>query len=174
MLGQEYMRTLKQTHQTASTMMPLVTAGLALMSALIAAQERRTANAASSVQPQVDPLDLPRVVRITTPRASAPTIQPITRTTLPPTTTLSPARERGVSIISVTGSVIGSVIRYLLTLVGTVLKVAFGAAAVIALVAMYVHLERSNRTALLTVLIVSVLFLTARVARSRQRRSVGR
>jgi hypothetical protein len=60
------------------------------------------------------------------------------------------------------------------TLVGTLLKVVLGAAAVIALVALYVHLERSNRTALLTVLIVSVLFLTARVARSRQRRSAGR
>jgi hypothetical protein len=174
MLRQEYVRTLKQTHQTASTVMPLVTAGLALMSALIAAQERRTANVVPTAEPQVNPLDLPRVVRITTPRADVRTTQPIAMATQEPIATPVSARAPRVSAFSITFSIIGSVICYLVTLVGTLLKVVLGAAAVIALVALYVHLERSNRTALLTVLIVSVLFLTARIARSRQRRSAGR
>ena len=37
MLRQDQLQTLKQTHRTATTVMPLVTAGLALMSAMIAA-----------------------------------------------------------------------------------------------------------------------------------------
>jgi uncharacterized lipoprotein YajG len=97
MLRQEYVRTLKQTHQTASTVMPLVTAGLALMSALIAAQERRTANAAPTAEPQVNPLDLPRVVRITTPRVSARTTQPIAMATREPNATPVSARATHVS-----------------------------------------------------------------------------
>jgi hypothetical protein len=42
---------------------------------------------------------------------------------------------------------------------------------VIAIVAIYDHLEKTNRAVLLTVLVVIVLYLTARVARSRQKRS---
>ena len=63
MLGQDHLRTLKQTHQTATTVMPLVTAGLALMSAMIAAQERRSAQAATAFveRQQTEPLDLPRI-----------------------------------------------------------------------------------------------------------------
>jgi hypothetical protein len=148
--------------------MPLVTAGLAVMSALIAAQERRASAASSSperaVERQPEALDLPRVVRITTPRASAPAPRPNTQPIAHIAENTAPAREPRVSLI-------GSLIRYVAALVGTLVKVAFGALAVIAIVTLYVHLERSNRTALLTVLIVSVLYLTARVAQSRQRRS---
>jgi hypothetical protein len=167
MLRQDQLRTLKQTHQTASTVMPLVTAGLAVMSALIAAQERRASAAPLPERhPEREPegLDMPRVVRITTPRASAPAPRPITQPIAHMAETAAPAPERRASLI-------GSLVRYVTALVGTLVKVMFGALAVIAIVALYVHLERSNRTALLTVLIVSVLYLTARVARSRQRRS---
>ena len=76
----------------------------------------------------------------------------------------TPARERR-------GSVIGSAIRYLATLLGTFIKIIAGAVAVIVIVAIYEHLEKTNRAVLLTVLVVSVLYLTARVAHSRQKRS---
>src|SRR4051794_34152353 len=99
MLRQDQLRTLRQTHQTASTVMPLVTAGLALMSALLAAQERRTAQAAPSPERQGDPLDLPRVVRVTTPRMSVPTTRPITPATPHMAETPAPARERRPSLI---------------------------------------------------------------------------
>jgi hypothetical protein len=166
MLGQDQLRTLKQTHQTASTVMPLVTAGLALMSAVIAAQERHAAHAAASFaeQRQPEPLDLPRVVRVTTPRAPAPATNPTLNLAAQPATQV---RERRVSLI-------GSLIRYLATLLATLVKVALGAIAVIAIVVIYDHLDRSNRAVLLTVLVMSVLYLTARVARSRQKRSSGR
>jgi hypothetical protein len=158
MLRQDQLRTLKHTHQTASTVMPLVTAGLALMSAMIAAQERHAAHvaASSAERQQPDSLDLPRVVRVTTPRASTPAAHPTVNLAAQP-------RERRVSLI-------GSLIRYLATLLGTLIKVALGAIAVIAIVVIYDHLDRSNRAVLLTVLVVSVLYLTARVARSRQKR----
>jgi len=61
--------------------------------------------------------------------------------------------------------------RYVATLLGTLVKAVFGALAVIAVVVVYEHLEKTNRAVLLTVLVVSVLYLTARVARSRQKRS---
>ena len=68
--------------------------------------------------------------------------------------------------------------RYLATLFGVCIKVTLGAVAVIALVAIYYDFDKTNRAVLLTVLIVSVLYLTARVARSRQtrdpRREAGR
>jgi hypothetical protein len=163
MLRQDQLRTLKQTHRTATTVMPLVTAGLALMSAMIAAQERRTAHAATSFAERQQPeeLDLPRVVRVTTPRTQTLTTNPTVNLAAKPAT---PARERRVSMI-------GSAIRYLATLLGTFIKVIVGAVAVIAIVTIYEHLEKTNRAVLLTVLVVSVLYLTARVARSRQKRS---
>jgi hypothetical protein len=161
MLRQDQLQTLKQTHRTATTVMPLVTAGLALMSAMIAAQERRTAHAATSFAERQQPeeLDLPRVVRVTTPRTQTLTANPTANLAAKP----APQRERRVSVI-------GSAIRYLGTLLGTFIKVIVGAVAVIALVAIYEHLEKTNRAVLLTVLVVSVLYLTARVARSRQKR----
>ena len=163
MLRQDQLQTLKQTHRTASTVMPLVTAGLALMSAMIAAQERRTAHAATSFAERQQPeeLDLPRVIRVTTPRAQTLTANPTVNLAAKSAT---PARERRVSMI-------GSAIRYLATLLGTFIKVIVGAVAVIAIVTIYEHLEKTNRAVLLTVLVVSVLYLTARVARSRQKRS---
>ena len=162
MLRQDQLRTLKHTHQTVTTVMPLVTAGLALMSAMIAAQERRSAQAATAFveRQQTEPLDLPRVVRVTTPRTQTLTTNPKVDFAANPAT---PARERR-------GSVVGSAIRYLATLLGTCIKVIVGAVAVIAIVAIYDHLEKTNRAVLLTVLVVSVLYLTARVARSRQKR----
>jgi hypothetical protein len=162
MLRQDQLRTLKQTHRTATTVMPLVTAGLALMSAMIAAQERRTAHATTSFaeRQQSEELDLPRVVRVTTPRTQTLTANPTVNLAAKPAT---PARERRVSMI-------GSAIRYLATLLGTFIKVIVGAVAVIAIVTIYEHLEKTNRAVLLTVLVVSVLYLTARVARSRQKR----
>jgi hypothetical protein len=161
MLRQDQLRTLKHTHQTVTTVMPLVTAGLALMSAMIAAQERRSAHARAPFAEhwQPDELDLPRVVRVTTPRTQTLTANPTAGLAAKP----APQRERH-------GSVVGSAIRYLATLLGTFIKVIVGAAAVIALVAIYEHLEKTNRAVLLTVLVLSVLYLTARVARSRQRR----
>jgi len=172
MLRQDQLRTLKQTHQTASTVIPLVTAGLAVMSALIAAQERRAGHAATSFaeqQQRLEPLDLPRVVRVTTPRTQTLTANPTANPTASQTVNqdtkpVAQSRKRR-------GSVIGSAIRYLATLMGTLVKVALGAMAVIAIVAIYEHLERTNRAVLLTVLVVSVLYLTARVARSRQKLS---
>ena len=162
MLRQDQLRTLKHTHQTASTVMPLVTAGLALMSAMIAAQERHAAHvaASSAERQQPDSLDLPRVVRVTTPRASASAAHPTVNLAAQPA---AQPRERRVSLI-------GSLIRYLATLLGTLIKIALGAIAVIAIVVIYDYLDRSNRAVLLTVLVVSVLYLTARVARSRQKR----
>ena len=93
MLRQDQLQTLKQTHRTASTVMPLVTAGLALMSAMIAAQERRTAHAATSFAERQQPeeLDLPRVVRVTTPRTQTLTTNPTVNLVAEPAT---PARER--------------------------------------------------------------------------------
>jgi hypothetical protein len=169
MLRQDQLRTLKQTHQTASTVMPLVTAGLAVMSALIAAHERRSTEAVSQVERQANPLDLPRVVRVTTPRTQTLTANPIVNPSANPTVNLAAKpiaqpRERRVSPIV-------SAIRYLATLLGTLLKVMLGVVAVIVIVAIYEHLEKTNRAVLLTVLVVSVLYLTARVARSRQKRS---
>jgi len=166
MLRHDQLQTLKQTHKTATTVMPLVTAGLALMSAMIAAQERRSAHAVTAFaeRQRPEPLDLPRVVRVTTPRSQTLTANPTANLATNPAT---PARERR-------GSVIGSAIRYLATLLGSVIKVIVGAVAVIAVVAIYEHLEKTNRAVLLTVLVVSVLYLTARVARSRQMRSAGR
>ena len=133
------------------------------MSVLIAAHERRAAHEATqSAEPQMNSQDLPRIVRITTPRVSAPTIQPI----LQPTTRVAetPARVQR-------SSMTGSVIRYLATLLRALVKVALGIVAVIVLVAIYEHLEKTNRAVLLTVLVMSVFYLTARVARSRQKRS---
>jgi hypothetical protein len=167
MLRQDQLQTLKQTHRTATTVMPLVTAGLALMSAMIAAQERRSAHAATSFaeRQQPEPLDLPRVVRVTTPRTQTLTANPTGSLAEKPAT--QPRERRG----SVIGSAIGSTIRYLATLLGTFIKVIVGVVAVIVIVAIYEHLEKTNRAVLLTVLVVSVLYLTARVARSRQKRS---
>ena len=165
MLRQDQLRTLKQTHQTASTVMPLVTAGLAVMSALIAAHERRSTEAVSQVERQANPLDLPRVVRVTTPRTPAPTVNPSANPTVSlAAKPIAQPRERRVSPIV-------SAIRYLATLLGTLLKVMVGVVAVIVIVAIYEHLEKTNRAVLLTVLVLSVLYLTARVARSRQKRS---
>lgn len=154
MLRQDHLQTLKQTHRTASTVMPLVTAGLALMSALIAAQERRATN--TELDPQhIQFVDRPRIVTVTTPVANASA------------KIAAPTPEARVSVI-------GSAIGFLATLFGTFVRVALGAMAVIALVAIYTHLDKTNRAVLLTVLIVSVLYLTARVARSRQKRPAGR
>jgi hypothetical protein len=163
MLRQDQLQTLKQTHKTATTVMPLVTAGLALMSAMIAAQERRSAHAAISFaeRRQAEELDLPRVVRVTTARTQTLTANP---TANPAARPAEQPHERRVSVI-------GSAIRYLTTLLGTFIKVIAGAVAVIVIVAIYEHLEKTNRAVLLTVLVVSVLYLTARVARSRQKRS---
>lgn len=162
MLRQDHLQTLKQTHKTATTVMPLVTAGLAVMSALIAAQERRTSHAASSLERQPEPMDLPRIVRVTTPRVSAPTTQPIAEPATPAAE--APALVRRSSFV-------GSAIRYLATLLRTLVKVALGVVAVIVLVAIYEHLEKTNRAVLLTVLVMIVLYLTERIARSRQKRS---
>jgi hypothetical protein len=158
MLRQDHLRTLKQTHQTATTVMPLVTAGLALMSAVIAAHERRTASTmashlASRTEESLESLDRPRIVSVTTRMTTAQAV--------------TPARERR-------DSVIGSAMRYLATLLGAFIKVTIGALAVIALVTIYFNFDKTNRAVLLTVLIVSMLYLTARVARSRQRREAGR
>jgi hypothetical protein len=172
MLRQDRLRTLKHTHQTASTVMPLVTAGLALMSALIAAQERRTATSLAEHQ-QPEPLDLPRVVRVTTPRTlatPAPTANLANPTVNLTAKSVAQPRERRASL----GLAIGSAIRYLATFLGICIKVIVGAIAVIAIVVIYEHLEKTNRAVLLTVLVVSVLYLTARVARSHQKRSAGR
>jgi len=157
MLRQDHLRTLKQTHQTASTVMPLVTAGLAIMSALIAAQERRTAHPATAHSEHEEHLDRPRIVRVTTaPLASARSTAVSEPTAEAPSALL---RERRVSLIG-----------FLATLVRACLKVALGAVAVVAIVAFYVHLEKTNRAILLTVLITGALYLTERVARARQRR----
>ena len=165
MLRQDQLRTLKQTHQTATTVVPLVTAGLAVMSALIAAHERRSAEAVSQVERQANPLDLPRVVRVTTSRTPAPTANPSANPTVNlAAQPIAQPRERRASPIV-------SAIRYLVTLLGTLLKVMLGVVAVIVIVAIYETLEKTNRAVLLTVLVVSVLYLTARVARSRQKRS---
>src|SRR5690242_5032580 len=120
MLRQDQLRTLKQTHQTATTVMPLVTAGLAVMSVLIAAHERRSTGAVSQVERQENSLDLPRVVRVTTHRTPAPAANPTVNLTAKPADL---PRERRVSPI-------GSVIRYLATLLGTLLKVMLGIVAV--------------------------------------------
>jgi hypothetical protein len=143
MAQQDYVRTLKQTHQTASLVMPLVTAGLAVMSAVIASHERRSASEATR---DGTPSQTPRIVSVTTP-APASIAKPVAL-----------AREPRVSVIG-----------YLATLLGTLIKVALGTVAVIAIVAIYFHLEKTNRAILLTVLIVSVLYLTERVARARRR-----
>jgi hypothetical protein len=159
MLRQDHLRTLKQTHQTASTVMPLVTAGLAIMSALIAAQERRTAHLATahSESEHEEHLDRPRIIRVTTaPLASARSTAVSETTAEAPS---APLRERRVSLIG-----------FLATLVRACLKVALGAVAVVAIVAFYAHLEKTNRAILLTVLITGALYLTERVARARQRR----
>jgi hypothetical protein len=125
MLRQDQLRTLKQTHQTATTVMPLVTAGLAVMSVLIAAHERRSAESVSQAERQVNPLDLPRVVRVTTPRTPAPSANPTV--TLAANPIAQPPERRA--------SPIGSAVRYLATLLGTLLKVALGVAYFILLTA---------------------------------------
>ena len=136
MLHQDRVHTLRQTHSTVATIMPLVTAGLTVTGALLAAFEARNASAAAAEAREE--------------AASAATDD-----------TAGPRPSRPMSARARSGAVR----RYIATLAGRLLLVLLGMSVVLAITIAATSTGRAGQAVIITALILLTLYLVEKAAR---------
>lgn len=141
MLQQDRVHALRQTHSAVTTLMPLITAGLTVTGALIAAIETRRATDASDAR---DNHHEPASGA----DAASPSSQPI-----PSTHTATRARRPG------------SIRRFIATLAGRLLLVLLGFGLVLAIILAATSTGRVGQAVTITALILLTLYLAEKVAR---------
>ena len=141
MLHQDRVHTLRQTHATVATIMPLVTAGLTVTGALLAAFEARNATAAAEAAEAREETATAATGEGFTPRAATPSRR-IT------------SRARG-----------GAVRRYIATLAGRLLLVLLGMGVVLAITIAATSTGRTGQAVIITALILLTLYLVEKAAR---------
>ncbi len=134
----QHITTLRQTHRTATSLLPVLTAGLTVAGAVIAAMEARSSRAES--EPSSAGAD------------SFATGPDVGSQSGP----LSAMQARGRRL---------TVRRYVATLLGRTLLVALGIGLVLGLVYIASASGRTGQAVLLTVLVLLVFYLTEKVAR---------
>lgn len=137
----QHITTLRQTHRTATSLLPVLTAGLTVAGAVIAAMEARSARAESE-----------------TSTAGADSFAGSA------TGTESGAQSGPLTAMQTRGRRL-TVRRYIATLLGRTLLVALGIALVLGLVYVASTAGRTGQAVLLTVLVLLVFYLTEKVAR---------
>lgn len=140
MIHQDRVHALRQTHSTVSTLMPLITAGLTVAGALIAAIETRNASGAASERDDHREADAqggaaPEGAGAPAPRRSS-----------------RPSRP-------------GSIRRYISTLAGRLLLVLLGAALVLAITFAATSTGRIGEAITITALVLLTLYLVEKAAR---------
>jgi hypothetical protein len=156
-------QSLRQTHRSVSTLMPLVTAALTITGVVLANIER---NAQRNPQGQAEDLT-PRQPQVSQPQKFAypyalapqvtrmvPVVTPVTN---PIATRQVAYRPRRLTIFGFLGA-----------LLWRVLMVLIGMVAVAAIVGLYFAADPTWRAIELTTLILLILYLTERVARARR------
>ena len=146
MLRQDHVQTLRQTHRTVTTVLPLVTAALTVTGAIIASMEPRSAQG----QPNRD-------------SDGSANGDASHREEQSFATDFTTRHEAGLSVVA-----------YLLTLISRALLVALGIALVLALILLATRVGPTGIAIELTALILVALYLTEKVARrqaSRVRRA---
>lgn len=137
MIRQDRVNVLRQTHSAVTTLMPLITAGLTVTGAIIAAIEmRNSSNSASGAAPEAQD------------SASASTGAPSSQTP-----SVSRARRPG------------SIRRYIATLAGRLLLVLLGLALVLAITFAATSTGRVGQAVTITALILLTLYLVEKIAR---------
>lgn len=137
MLHQDRVNALRQTHSTVATIMPLVTAGLTVTGALLAAFEARSAtSAAARAEASSEAAGQPE---------GAPAPRPVT---------FSRPTSRA-----------GSVRRYVATLAGRLLMVLLGVGLVLAIIYAATATGRIGQAVTITALLLFTLYLVEKVAR---------
>lgn len=139
MLQQDRIHTLRQTHSAVTTMMPLITAGLAVTGALIGAIETH-----GSAPAKDDPHE--------------PDTQPLAATAADATSDhFAPHAARAGRRVTVR--------RYIATLAGRLLLVLLGAALVLAITIAATTTGRVGQAITITALILLTLYLVEKLAR---------
>lgn len=133
----QHITTLRQSHRTATTLLPVLTAGLTVAGAVLAAMEARSSHAESE-----------------SPSAAA----------APLGDTQSAAQSGPLAAMQARGRRL-TLRRYIATLLGRMLLVALGVALVLGLVYAASASGRTGQAVLLTVLVLLVFYLTEKVAR---------
>jgi hypothetical protein len=141
MLHQDRVHALRQTHSTVTTIMPLLTAGLTVTGALLAAFEARNATAAAQAAEAREEAASAFAGESATPRAGA-------------TSRPTAARARS-----------GAVRRYIATLAGRLLLVLLGMSVVLAITIAATSTGRTGQAVIITALILLTLYLVEKAAR---------
>lgn len=137
----QHITTLRQTHRTATSLLPVLTAGLTVAGAVLAAMEARSSRAESETSGA---------------GADAFTGQPHGSEVGSQSGPLTAMQARGRRL---------TVRRYIATLLGRTLLVALGIALVLTLVYVASASGRTGQAVLLTALVLLVFYLTEKVAR---------
>lgn len=143
MIHQDRVHTLRQTHNTVTTLMPLITAGLTVTGALIAAIESRNGSAATSMRDDRRESDA----------QGGAAFEPATEGDSAPAPRSSRPPRRG------------SIRRYIATLAGRLLLVLLGAALVLAITFAATSTGRVGEAITITALVLLTLYLVEKVAR---------
>ena len=141
MIHQDRVHALRQTHQTVATLMPLITAGLTVTGAIIAAIETR--NGSSATEPEEQAGATSETAGATPSRSSRSSH-----------TNTAPRPPRP-----------GSIRRYIATLAGRLLLVLLGAALVLAITFAATSTGRVGQAVTITALILLTLYLVEKAAR---------
>jgi hypothetical protein len=136
----QHVTTLRQTHRTATTLLPVLTATLTVAGAVIAAMESRSRHASAVARDEADELAASTAGAVATGEAVA-----------------GARIQAGAGRVTLRG--------YIATLVGRMLLVALGIALVLSLVYVASASGQVGRAILLTALILLALYLTEKVAR---------
>jgi hypothetical protein len=147
MIHQDRVHTLRQTHNTVTTLMPLITAGLTVTGALIAAIESRNGAGAAAMRDDL----------------REPDAQPGAASEITPEGASAPAR--GAAARSARASRPGSIRRYIATLAGRLLLVLLGAALVLAITFAATSTGRVGEAITITALVLLTFYLVEKVAR---------
>jgi hypothetical protein len=135
MIQQDRVQALRKTHSAVTTLMPLITAGLTVTGAIIAAIETRNSSSAANDEPSQ--------------QAGA----------TPDSGGATPAR------VATRRTRSGSIRRYIATLAGRLLLVLLGAALVLAITLAATSTGRVGQAVIVTALILLTLYLVEKVAR---------
>lgn len=138
MLHQDRVNALRQTHSTVATIMPLVTAGLTVTGALLAAFEARSAAARAEAHSEAHSEAFAQPEGVVTPH---------------PASVSRPTRRSG------------SIRRYVAALAGRLLMVLLGMGLVLAIVYAATATGRIGQAVVITALILFTLYLVEKVAR---------
>ena len=141
MLHQERVHSLRQTHSAVSTLMPLLTAGLTVTGALIAAFEARSFEARSAAS------------------AAETTAETTAHAGEQPGGTTARAPRRATAVRP------GSMRRFIATLAGRLLLVLLGMGVVLAIIYAATATGRIGQAVTITALILLTLYLVEKVAR---------